>query len=680
MNKMKIPFKWIFLFALFIQITNPSSAQTFSSDPVPHTNVLATSSETILKTAGYRILQDEQQPLRGGFRKEPYLIYKGIIGEMTILWQLQATESCTIKWGTDLGYSTGSSQTDEFGSDHQHQYTIQGLFPSTLYYYSVFTSTDTVASTFRSAPPVSEKKLKFFAYGDTRTFPYFHNNVASEMVDTYTSDTNYQTFVLHVGDLIEDGDSESSWDDEFFATGYNKIQTMLSNVPMQACMGNHEGSGVLFQKYFPYPYESDRYWSFDYGPAHFTVIDQYVPYGLGSAQLTWIENDLAATDKQWKIVYLHEPGWSSGGHANVLTVQNYIHPLCVEYGAYVIFAGHNHYYARAKVNNYHHITSGGGGGPLFPPLPWWPYIVESAMAYHFCRISIDHNALLFEAVKSDGSIIDQFSIIPTLSVTPSGLNLGPDGETTYFVIDNTSVGPLRWDATISTADTSWLSILGDTTGVENDTLFVICDTNYSDARTGHLTISAPGASNNPVLVEINQSIATDNLVLFNKTISTGEDTCWSANISITAPGDNSTFIVSSGGNAILVADSIIRLKPGFIAHEGCYFHGYIDITGCPLALPEQDLVYVNENPDTSEIINMAIYPNPTDGSLNITFDSPDISSLTDVYIYDIMGRLIKSNIVDNDPFTMDLSGLDNGMYIIKLMCNNVLIVKKIIKR
>ena len=57
------------------------------------------------------------------------------------------------------------------------------------------------------------------------------------------------------------------------------------------------------------------YYSFDYGPAHITVVDQYVSFAPGSAQYIWLENDLAASQKLWKFVILHEPAWSAaGGH------------------------------------------------------------------------------------------------------------------------------------------------------------------------------------------------------------------------------------------------------------------------------------------------------------------------------------------------------------------------------
>jgi len=57
-------------------------------------------------------------------RKAPYLVYRGDNTKMRVLWQLILTDTCTIEWGTDTSYSLGSQQTTEFGTDHQHRYTI----------------------------------------------------------------------------------------------------------------------------------------------------------------------------------------------------------------------------------------------------------------------------------------------------------------------------------------------------------------------------------------------------------------------------------------------------------------------------------------------------------------------------------------------------------------------------
>jgi hypothetical protein len=347
--------------------------------------------------------------------KAPYLIWPGNPAEMQVLWQLDGPDTCEIEWGLDTTYALGSAETTEYGTDHQHTFTIPGLVPGTYYYYRVIAPDAQHVGTFTAAPDPSATAVKFLAYGDTRTYPADHDQVASAMISTFTDDPAYQSIVAVVGDLVSDGDLEGDWRDEFFDPAYSGIQEFLRSVPYHSAMGNHEESGVLFMKYFPYPYVSGRYWSYDYGPAHFVVVDQYTSYAPGSAQLLWIESDLAASTKLWKFIQLHEPGWSAGGHSNEIPVQNYIQPLCEQYGVSIIFGGHNHYYARAEVNGVQHVTTGGGGAPLYSPIPSYPYVVTTAEVHHYCKISIDGYGLDFEAVTPEGDIIDSFSLeFPTL--------------------------------------------------------------------------------------------------------------------------------------------------------------------------------------------------------------------------------------------------------------------------
>ena len=351
-------------------------------------------------------------------KKQPYLIYPGSTSQMEVLWQLTATATSTIEWGTDTGYGAGSAPNDEYGTDHQHAYTIGGLAPSTKYYYRVTTNGYAYTGSFTSAPAPGAQQLKFLAYGDTRTNPATHDQVAAAMISAFTADPAYQTFTLFMGDFVNTGNNETYWTNEFFTPTYTNIRAEQANLPYQACMGNHENSSpVLFAKYFPYPWAGGRYWSFDYGPVHVTVVDQYTSYASGSAQLQWIANDLATTTKTWKFVLLHEPGWSSGnGHANNTSVQTLIQPLCVQYGVSLVFAGHNHNYCRAVVNGVTHITTGGGGAPLEAPLAGQPNVVASAMLNHFCKIAIDGGVLRLQAVNSsNGALIDSFTLVRTVA-------------------------------------------------------------------------------------------------------------------------------------------------------------------------------------------------------------------------------------------------------------------------
>jgi hypothetical protein len=412
----------------------------------------------------------------GNFKKGPYLIYPGNNTQMTVLWQMTSTVGCTLEWGLDTSYAAGSTATTEYGTDHQHKYTITSLTPGTKYYYRITAGTAELTGSFRSAPAADVASVKLLAYGDTRTNPTEHSAVCAGMNSTIAGDPDYQTILLHTGDWVN-ADTESDWTGQFFNRSYpDQLQTQAT-LPIQGCMGNHEGGAVYYTKYWPYPYTAARYWSFDYGPAHIAFVDQYTDYSSGSAQLIWLANDLSASTKKWKFIVLHEPGWTAGGnHGNNADVQSRIQPLCEQYGVQMVLAGHNHYYSRAVVNGVQHITSGGGGAPLYTPVAGQPNIVIYNSTLQYCKISIDGNSLSCQSVKPDGSIIDSFYINLFQAANPSPSN-GDTGVATNATLSWTAgAGAVSHDVYFGT--TSPGTFQGNQTALSFDPCTLAANTTY----------------------------------------------------------------------------------------------------------------------------------------------------------------------------------------------------------
>ncbi|MCM2358192.1 MAG: metallophosphoesterase family protein, partial [Geobacteraceae bacterium] len=339
-----------------------------------------------------------------GIRKGPYLMFEGANTSMSVLWQTDATESNTLRWGTDTSYSLGSTTVGVYGSDFQHKYTITGLQPDTKYYYEV---AGYGSGSFRTAPAATATSLKLFAYGDSRTYPANHETVANRMRAKYAADPAFQTILLHDGDFIG-SDTESDWTSMYFVSGssYPQMRALQAEMPVIGARGNHEGTGAVYKKYFPYPYAANYYWSFDYGPVHFVVIDNYASFTSGSAQYNWLVNDLASTTKPWKIILEHDPAWGAGTHSNNTSIQSALHPLFKQYGIDLIINGHNHNYARALVEGKNYITTGGGGASLYTPDPSYPNIVKVDKSYHHTEIDINGSTLTSTARRADGTVIE----------------------------------------------------------------------------------------------------------------------------------------------------------------------------------------------------------------------------------------------------------------------------------
>ncbi len=366
-------------------------------------------------------------------RKEPYLIYCGNNSQMTILWQMENTCECELEWGLDSLYTSGNVQTSEYGSSHQHSFTFDNLICEIKYYYRVYADNEYFTGSFMAAPAETETNIRFMIYGDSRTNTQIHNEVAGTMISTYINEPEFQALVFSTGDITTFGAVESYWDDEFFNPDLENVSQLIAEVPYISALGNHELyyenyvnvnlNTPLFGKYFPYPFENRRYWSFDYGIVHFTIVDQYPnnydPYGYGMLsieQLIWIENDLNSTDKLLKIIILHEPGWSAGRdsesypHPNNDDVQNLLQPICEQYGVQVVFSGHNHYYSRACKNGIYHITTAGGGANIYSPDTEYPNVICTFQENHFCKVEICNGILTVSAVNSENEVFDEFSI------------------------------------------------------------------------------------------------------------------------------------------------------------------------------------------------------------------------------------------------------------------------------
>lgn len=349
-----------------------------------------------------------------GRYKAPYLIYSGNNHSVIINWQLDKSNKNgqKLSWGKTTEYEVGQANVKEYGNDHQYKYIIDDLDYSTKYFYRVILEDDTIAGTFRTGPTSDEKHIKFLVYGDTRTNPQIHDSVAAQMVSEYMANDSLQSILISTGDMVSNGDMEEYWSEQFFDTKYTNIQHILQNLLYVAALGNHEKTGKLFAKYFPYPfYSKDRfYWSFDYGPAHFAILDQETDYNKESKQYIWLEKDLSKSSKRWKFVVLHKPGWTAGGHKNNKEVQEFIQPLCKKYDVSMILAGHNHYYAKAVVDGVYHITTGGGGAPLYDIDVNQKNVEVAVKIHHFSKIEIDDNLLRFTAINYKGDVIDSFRI------------------------------------------------------------------------------------------------------------------------------------------------------------------------------------------------------------------------------------------------------------------------------
>ncbi len=115
------------------------------------------------------------------------------------------------------------------------------------------------------------------------------------------------------------------------------------------------------------------------------------------------------------------------------------------------------------------------------------------------QVSTDSNYQF--TIISDRIFVANFLIIPSLSVSPTLREVNSLAGSSEFTVLNTIGGTMNWSA-VSNAD--WINIPDDTAGVNNGMIAFNYQANAGEARVGTITITAPGATGSPKIVEVRQ--------------------------------------------------------------------------------------------------------------------------------------------------------------------------------
>jgi hypothetical protein len=136
-----------------------------------------------------------------------------------------------------------------------------------------------------------------------------------------------------------------------------------------------------------------------------------------------LQNDLAATDKLWKIVFYHQAIYSSGPHGYESWVEAkraLLAPIFEEFHVDLVLNGHDHDYERTlPINGVLYIVTGGGGGPLYQVNPQ-PFSAYAESTYHALFVTVEGCALTVMAIKPDGTLFDATTLTKTcIAPTPA---------------------------------------------------------------------------------------------------------------------------------------------------------------------------------------------------------------------------------------------------------------------
>lgn len=114
--------------------------------------------------------------------------------------------------------------------------------------------------------------------------------------------------------------------------------------------GNHDYHTSGASGYFGYfgsaaGDPSEGYYSYTLGAWHVIALNSNISRGPGSAQIQWLNAELAASGATCTVAYFHHPRFSSGSHQNGSSQGTFWDELYAA-GADVVLVGHDHDYER----------------------------------------------------------------------------------------------------------------------------------------------------------------------------------------------------------------------------------------------------------------------------------------------------------------------------------------------
>jgi 3',5'-cyclic AMP phosphodiesterase CpdA len=288
--------------------------------------------------------------------------------------------------------------------EHQKWAVLDGLSPGTVYCYAIVDGGVPLSERigFRTAPAAdSTAPIRFLAFGDSGDGGSDQRALAEQMY-AFPYD-----LIVHTGDIAYDDGTIDQLEDTVFAM----YAPIFRHIPLFPAAGNHDYrtmQGAPFRAVFALPGgNGERWYSYDWGRIHFAALDTEADY---QTQARWLDEDLAATSRPWKIVYLHKPPYSSGDHGSDTALRAALEPVLVKHRVQLVLAGHDHDYERMHPQQgvQHVVTGGGGRGTR--PVGASAFTAFSEEVIHFVYAEVRVDELVLHAIDATGAEFDSVVI------------------------------------------------------------------------------------------------------------------------------------------------------------------------------------------------------------------------------------------------------------------------------
>ena len=258
----------------------------------------------------------------------PYLQI-GTPNSTVVRWRTNVATDSRVSIGTTQG--TLTTNTDNATVTTEHEVVVSNLSPATKYFYSIGSTTQTLAGNdathFFVTSPVAgtTTPTRIWVLGDSGTANVDAQAVRNAYMN-FTGATHTNLWLM-LGDNAYDNGTDS----EYQAAVFDMYPTMLRQSVLWPAFGNHDTAGssnppasLPYFAMFTLPTAAqaggmasgtEKYYSFDYANIHFICLDSMTSDRSATGPMAnWLRADLASTTRQWTIAFWHHPPYSKGSH------------------------------------------------------------------------------------------------------------------------------------------------------------------------------------------------------------------------------------------------------------------------------------------------------------------------------------------------------------------------------
>ncbi len=348
--------------------------------------------------------------------------------------------SALVSWWTNIAttgivhYGVGSvaehSQADPTSTQH-HAVTLSGLSPGASYQYTVGNGTVASATaTLRTAAPAGAA-FSFAAIGD------FGGASTGETQNAANIAAGGTSFIQTLGDNVyaSGGNPEPDFStvySDYDARFFKPFAAAARNQAFFPANGNQEYySNGKFWSTFPMPGSNHSWYSYNWGNAHFLVLDSEVAFDPASPQYAFAQADLAANQgATFRIVVMQRPPYSSSSASSSSTEgRASLVPLFEKYKVALVLSGNSHNYERSfplkggvpAAGGVTYLVSGAGGNghnTFTIAQPAWS-AVRDQTHYEYTKVSVSPAALKIQEIDAaTNSALDSATINASQPVAP----------------------------------------------------------------------------------------------------------------------------------------------------------------------------------------------------------------------------------------------------------------------